>query len=164
MMMDCHFKKVIMETALSTISILPNSFEELARFKNLLKTEILLNDRDPLSILKQLKFIEKTIADILIDKDIEDHFLTEALKYNEKSIDHLGIKFSIKEVGTKFDYKASGDPVWSDLSKTIDELTEKKKTRKKLLQSCEAGFVEPESGVFVSQAPRSSKTKVTVRL
>ena len=153
-----------METALSTISILPNEKLELSQFTRMLKSEILCNDRDPLAILKQLKYIEKCIADILTDREIEEHFLTEAYKYKENTIDHLGIKFTIQETGTKYDYNASGDPVWFDLQKKIDELTEKKKAREKMLQTCDDGFVEPESGVFVTKARKSSKTKVAVRI
>jgi hypothetical protein len=153
-----------METALSTISVLPSEKLEVAQFARMLKSEILANDRDPLEILKRFKFIEKVIADILTDSDIEKHFLDEAYKYPEKTFDHLGIKFTIQEVGTKYDYKASGDPVWNDLQERIVKLTDEKKSREKVLQSCLDGFVEPKSGVFVNQAPKSSTTKVTVRI
>ena len=58
-----------METALSTINVLPSNKEELVRFVKTLKYEILANDKNPLPILVQLKFIEKAIelAQAIVD-------------------------------------------------------------------------------------------------
>jgi len=153
-----------MEKALSTITVFPSNKTEVAMYGRKLKAEILANDRDPLSILKQLKYVEKIIKDILTDEEIDNHFLNEAHQYNEKTFDHLECKFTIQETGVKYDYEASGDPVWFDLNKQMSDLKETIKTREKLLQNAAEGFVEPNSGVFVNAAPRSSKTKVTVRI
>lgn len=154
-----------MDTALSTISALPSEKLELAQFTRMLKSEILCNDRDPLLILKQLKFIEKTIADILSDSDIEDHFLTEAEKYKEKTIDHLGIKFTIQEVGTKYLYTESGDQIYNDLKKEQENISEKVKAREMYLKTLpEEGAVCPVHGNFLTRPPKTSKTKVSVRI
>ena len=153
-----------METALSTITVLPGSKTELAMFSRKIKAEILANDRDPLAILKQLKFVEKLIADLLTDKELDDHFLNEAEKYKEKTFNHVDCKFTIAETGVKYDYNATGDPVWYDLNKQITILKDNIKVREKFLQNAGMGFVEPTSGVFVNAPPRSSKTKVTVTL
>jgi hypothetical protein len=153
-----------MEKALATISVLPSNKVELAMYSRQIKAEILANDRDPLLILKQLKFVEKLIADLLTDKELDDHFLSEAYKYKEKTIDHLDCKFTIQETGVKYDYEASGDPVWFDLNDKITKLKETIKEREKFLQNAGQGFVEPISGAFVNAPPRTSKTKVTVRI
>lgn len=154
-----------MTTALSTISELPSEKLELEQFKRMLKSEILANDRDSLGILKQLKFIEKTIADILTDKDIEDHFLTEAEKYKEKTFDHLGVKFTVQEVGTKYQYDASGDAIWFDLTKEAETVKEKLKARETYLKSIpDEGTVCPVNGNFLTRPPKTSKSKVTVRI
>jgi hypothetical protein len=153
-----------MEQALSTITVLPSTQSELASFKRQIKAEILANDRDALEILKQLKFVEKLIADLLVDKDLEDHFLNEAEKYREKTFNHIGCDFTVAETGVKYDYKATGDPVWSDLNKKLETLKANIKVREKFLQNAGMGFVEPEFGVFVNAPPRTSKTKVTVTL
>jgi hypothetical protein len=154
-----------MNEALSTINVLPGTKVDLAIFSRQIKSEILTNDRDPLLILKQLKFIEKLVADLLTDKELDDHFLNEAHKYGkEKTIEHLDCKFTIQETGVKYDYDACGDPVWNDLNESIGKLKETMKEREKFLQNAGEGFVEPNSGVFVNKPPRSSKTKVTVRI
>ena len=154
-----------MTTALSTISELPSERLELEQFKRMLKSEILANDRDPLGILKQLKFIEKTIVDILTDKEIEDHFLNEAEKYKEKTFDHLNIKFTIQEVGTKYQYDASGDAIWFDLTKEAETIKEKLKSRETYLKAIpDEGTVCPVNGNFLTRPPKVGKTKVTVRI
>jgi hypothetical protein len=153
-----------METALSTITVLPSNKVELAMYSRKIKSEILANDRDPLIILKQLKFVEKLIKDLLTDKELDDHFLNEAHKYNEKTFNHADCKFTIAETGVKYDYNACGDPVWFDLNNKITEMEANIKIREKFLQNAAEGFVEPNSGVFVNSPPRSSKTKVTVTL
>jgi hypothetical protein len=80
-----------MTTALSTLSELPSGKAEVEKFKKMLKDEILEATEDPLKIFVKLKYIEKTIADILIDTDIENHFLNEYEKYGkEKNFAKVG--------------------------------------------------------------------------
>jgi len=154
-------------TALSTLSILPSNRDQLKTFSRMLKDEILASSKDPLKILVQLKFIEKLIEDILKDENIEYHFLKEFFLYEkEKVIEVGGAKLMQSEVGVKYDYEASGDPKWFDLEKQAKEIAEKKKEREKFLQSIpyDAGVVDPDTGVFITRPPKSSKTKVKVTL
>jgi hypothetical protein len=157
---------LIMETAISTLSILPTGKEQVQLFVHKLKAEILASDKEPLKILVQLKYIEKTIADILKDDDIDYHFLSEFLLYdkNEKVVIN-GAELRSSEVGVKYLYESSGDPVWNDLEEKIRQLTDQKKEREKFLQTIpEGGMVDPGSGVFITKAPKTSKSKVIVKM
>ena len=155
-----------MEKALSTLSVLPSNKEQLRVFSRKLKDEILASDKDPLKILVQLKYIEKVIADILKDKEVDYHFLKEFLLYEkEKEINVGGATLRQQETGVKYDYDACGDPAWFDLIKQIGELTEKRKEREKFLQSLpQEGTVDPVTGVFINRLPKSSHTKVIVKI
>jgi hypothetical protein len=156
-----------METALSTINLLPSNKEQVKTFAAMLKNEILANDKDPLPILVQLKFIEKVIGDILKDEEIDYHFLKEFLLYEkEKEVIVNGAKLQQQETGVKYSYIDSGDPVWNDLSKKIEELTEKRKERENFLKAIpyDAGIVDSDTGVFITRPPKTSKTKVVVKL
>lgn len=156
-----------MNTALSTISVLPSNKVELARFSRMLKDEILASDHDPLPILVQLKVIEKVVADVLKDEEVKYHFLKEFLLYEaEKEIKINGASLTKKEVGTKYDYNASGDIVWMDLDKQIKELIEKRKEREKFLQNIpyDKGIVDPDHGNFITRPPKSSETQVIVKI
>ena len=155
-----------MTSALAQISQLPDNKAQVKVFARQLKDEILLNDKDPLKILVHLKFIEKLIEDVLKDDEIDLHFLNEFHQYGkEKVVEVNGAKLSEMEAGIRYDYSASGDPVWFDLDKQIKELAEKKKEREKFLQLVPyEGTVETGTGVYITRAPKTSKTKVKVTL
>jgi Ca2+-binding EF-hand superfamily protein len=155
-----------MQTALSTISVLPSDKLEVAQFVRKLKSEILAADKDPLKILVQLKFIEKTIKEILTDEDIDNHFLNEFLLYDkDEKVTISGAELRSGETGVKYDYAASGDLKWIDMDKQINDLTEQRKKREKLLIALdEKGMVDPDNGLFINRPPKSSKTKVIVKL
>lgn len=133
----------------------------------MLKDEILANDKDPLPILVHLKFIEKTIADVLKDEEVDYHFLKEFLLYDkDRKVIVNGAELRASEVGVRYDYNASGDPQWIDLDKEIQALTEKRKEREKFLQNIpyDKGTVDPETGLFITRPPKYSKSKVVVKL
>lgn len=153
-------------TALSVVNLLPSGREQVMAFTKTLKGEILANTHEPLRILTQLKYIEKVLENILTDKDIEWHFLREFELYGkEKVVDINGAKLSTMEAGVKYAYDECGDPVWMDLNKQIAELTAKRKEREEFLKVIpEGGTVDPDTGVFITRPPKSSKTKVSVRI
>lgn len=156
-----------METAISVLSIMPNNKDQVASFVRSYKSEILAGNIDALPELIRLKFIEKTIAELLKDDDIDRHFLDEFSKYSSKEkVVINGATLSQQETGVKYDYEASGDPKWIDLNNQIQELTEKRKEREKVLQaiSHDSGIVDAGTGLYINKPPRSSKTKVVVRL
>jgi len=156
-----------METALSTLSILPSNRDQIKSFSRQLKNEILAGNEDPLKALVQLKFIEKLIEDILKDEELDRLFVKELQLYGkEKVVEIAGAKLMQTEVGTRYDYEASGDPKWFDLKKQSTEVSERLKEREKFLQAIpyDAGIVDPDTGVFITRPPKTSKTKVKVTL
>jgi len=151
-----------METTLSVINLMPSGKEQITKFKRSLKSELLANDKDPLPIFIQLKYIEKVIKEILDDSEIKDHFINEFELYSkEKIVEINGAKLSSQETGIKYQYAESGDQKWIDLDKQIKELTEKIKEREKLLQNIPMeGIVDPETGLFINRPPKSSTTQI----
>lgn len=155
------------ETALSTLSVLPSNRDELKTFSRNLKNEILEGNTDPLKALVRLKFIEKLIEDVLKDEELDHLFVKELENYGkEKVVQIAGAKLMQTEVGVKYIYEESGDPKWFDLNKQAQEIAEKKKEREKFLQGIpyNEGVVDPETGVFITRPPKTSKTKVKVTL
>lgn len=152
-----------METALSTLSVLPSNRDQIRSFSRQLKDEILAGNTDPLKALVQLKFIEKMLEDILKDEELDRLFVKELQLYGkEKVVEIAGAKLMQTEVGTRYDYEASGDPKWFDLDKQAKEIAERKKEREKFLQGIpyDQGVVDPDTGVFITRPPKTSKTKV----
>ena len=155
-----------METALSTLSTLPSTKEELYKFSRMLKDEIIADDKETLQILGKLKIIEKVVKDILEDKEVKARFLRDRQAYSDKEIVKFnGIDFSVRETGVKYDYNASGDVKWMDLDAKIKDLTEARKEREKLLQNLPPeGMVDPDNGNFITRPPKSSETMVIVKI
>jgi len=155
-----------METTLSVISQLPEGKAQVAQFVRTLKSEILANDRNPLPILVQLKYAEKTIAEILKDDDIDNHFLNEFLLYDkDEKVIVNGATLSVSETGVKYDFTGCGDQVYNDLIKESEALKEKIKEREAYLKTLPSeGTVCPIHGNYINRAVKSSKTKVKVSL
>ena len=156
-----------METAIGTLSVLPSNRDQIKTFSRMLKDEIMGGNVDPLKTLVHLKFIEKMLADILKDEELDNLFVKELDNYGkEKVVEIAGAKLMQTEVGTRYDYEASGDPKWFDLKKQSTEASERLKEREKFLQTIpyDQGVVDPDTGVFITRPPKTSKTKVKVTL
>ena len=156
-----------METAIGTLSVLPSNRDQIKTFSRMLKDEIMGGNVDPLKTLVHLKFIEKMLADILKDEELDHLFVKELQLYGkEKVVEIAGAKLMQTEVGTRYDYEASGDPKWFDLKKQSTEASERLKEREKFLQGIpyDQGVVDPDTGVFITRPPKTSKTKVKVTL
>jgi hypothetical protein len=156
-----------MTTALSILENLPNNKEQVRTFVKSIKDEILANTKNTLPILVQIKMVEKTIEDILKDEEIDLKFLKEFQLYDkDEKIVVNGAELRQSEVGVKYLYPNCGDPVWNDLNKQIQELTDKRKEREKFLQNIpyDQGTVDPGTGLFITRPPKTSKTKVVVKL
>ena len=156
-----------MTTALSILKNLPNNKEQVKTFVSSIKNEILANTKNTLPILVQIKMVERTIEDILKDEEIDLKFLKEFQLYDkDEKVIVNGAELRQSEVGVKYLYPDCGDPVWIDLNKQIQELTDKRKEREKFLQNIpyDKGTVDPDTGVFITRPPKTSKTKVIVRL
>lgn len=156
-----------METALSTISALPSNKDQMVVFKRMLKDELLSGSVDPLKELVKLHFAFKSIDDVLHDEEVEAAMIREYNLYPAKEkVIVMGAELRQSEVGVKYQYENSGDPYWFELDKQIKELTEKRKEREKFLQNIpyDNGVVDPDTGVFITRPPKSSKSKIIVKL
>ena len=151
-------------TALSTITVFPSSWEELRNYHGIIKAEIMASN-NPLKIRAKLEWLKKVLDNILDDKELKEHFLKEFFLYEkEKIVKFEGVEMYQMEAGTKYDYKGCGDPLWNDLDKQIAELSAKKKERENLLKAAKDGFVDPETGVFVMPAKKTSTTVVACKI
>ena len=154
-------------TALSTISNLPSNKEQMTTFKRMLKDELLSGNVDPLKELVKLHFAFKSIDDVLHDEEVEAAMIREYNLYPAKEkVIVMGAELRQSETGVKYLYEISGDPQWMDLDKQIKELTDKRKEREKFLQNIpyDQGVVDPDTGLFVTRPPKSSKSKIIVKL
>jgi len=150
--------------ALSTIADAPITYVEIGNLIHYMKQELLSGDYNPLDVELKLKAMEETIKQLRSDEEIRAFVLSEAEKYG-KSFEWRGAKMSIREVGVKYDYAASGDSEWALLDAQVKELTEKKKAREKFLQAIpDMGTVSPETGETIYRPAKTSTTSIAVTL
>jgi len=153
-----------MQTATSTLSILPNNKEQIQLFASKLIDELESGQVNPLDLVKMQKCFEKTFD--IIKPKLSELSRSEAEKYG-KSFEYKGIKIELAEVGTKYDFSKCGHTDYDLLCAEIAELSEKKKTMEAMLKS----FKEPQNlidsnGEAITVYPPSktstSSIKVTV--
>ena len=144
--------------------VLPSNNDEITRYVNTIRSEILDGGDDPLKVLKQLKMVEKTIEVLLKDVKLRDFFYDEAAKYG-KSFEHIGTHFDIRESGVKYDYTTCNDSVWFALREQCDKYDALRKEREKFLQNVPVeGVANTETGELIYRPAKSSTTVVAVKL
>jgi hypothetical protein len=155
-----------MESALSTISVLPSNRKEMEAFKWDIKRDLKGGVvKNPLEVKVKLTILKDLISEILEDDEVDEVFLKEYHLYSEKIVKVNGAELTEREVGVKYAYEDSGDPNWNFLTAEFKKVSELKKKREKFLQTLdEKGTVDPETGVFITRPPKSSKTKVVCTL
>jgi hypothetical protein len=148
-----------METASSALSILPKTAKEIKSFGLKLVDEINNGTINPLELARYKKSLEVLFE--AIKEPLRDASLEEAAKYGSKEFDFLGAIYKTAEYGTKYDYEATGDPVWKDLN-------EKKKDRENFLKSLKEKhtYVDEETGDVITIYPpvKTSTTSVSVTI
>lgn len=124
---------------------------------------------DALKIHLQVKSAEDLIKQLTGNEEYKSHVLNAAQKYGAKSFEFVNSKMEIKEVGTKYDYANCNDAELIDITKQVEELTEKLKARQKFLQTVPLSgltLVNEVTGETYTVYPpsKSSTTSVAVTL
>ena len=128
-------------TVQSILSLFQTDKAQRAAFVSDIIERLREGNAKPLEVHLQAKAMIE-IAEALIDnKDYRDILLEEATKYG-KAFDYQNAKFSIREVGTKYDYSKCEDLTLIDLQERAERATKALKERQDFLK------VVPISGVL----------------
>jgi len=157
-------------TELSTANIL-SLFEttkaERASFVSDVVTRLNEGVADAIKVHLQVKAMEDVVKSLNDNKEYKALVLDAAEK-NGKKFTYQNAEFSIKEVGTKYDYSNCGDTILSADQAQLDELSEKVKSRQKFLQMIDVAGLDiiTEDGEAVKVYPpsKTSTTSVAVSL
>ncbi len=127
-----------MQTAVSTLSVFPNTKEQVSLFANKLKSELENGEVNPLEIITMQKAIEKVFD--AVKPTLSELARAEAEKHG-KSFDFKGAKIECVEVGTKYDFSECGHLDYSELCQKINQLTEMKKNYETMIKT----YKEPQN-------------------
>ena len=147
-----------METAMSTIKILPASKAELRHYIGKIKDEILSGYTDPLEVAGMLKAMEEIVKALRSDVDIKEVIQATAEMYKEKTITFGTYEIRKSERKTK-DYTGI-DEVLAGLNADLERIKAMIKARQAVI---DAG-VNPETGEQFPPVPYTVNSIISVTL
>lgn len=120
-------------TATGVLRILPTTTEECARFAKAVIQSVKDGEANALEVHVMLKAFEKASEAIL--DCIRDNVMTQMDRYSEKSVELMGARIDKAEVGVKYNYAYSGDPIWETRKSILNTATDMLKEREVFLRS-----------------------------
>jgi len=156
-------------TITGTLSLLPETKAQQATFVEKLINEVLEGNVNPLKAEAMMVNLESICKKYRADKQIKSAVLNEVEKYHKDELQNLhNAKFTIKEVGVKYDYSLCGHPAYNAICNDIDSLLETKKQleAEMKLKTKNWIFVDSETGETAEIYPpaKTSTTAVAVEI
>ena len=143
----------------------PQTGDQILEFQNEILDSVTNGFEDPLFLLVKLKAFTKAL-DGAIDS-IQEYALSEAQKHG-KSFAIYGAKVEVKEMGTKWYFDKTGDPIIARIAEQKDQISKAEKDRQAFLKTLKekTSFLDEESGeVFtVYPARKESKTGIAISI
>jgi len=156
----------MMQLQTSTLQLFETSKQERQAFVSDLIAKVDNGLTDPLKVHLQLKCLEDIVKQMTSNVVFKDILLNEASKMG-KSFEYQNARFDIKEVGVKYDYSRTGDPIILELLEKQEELDKKVKARQEFLKTIQSEGQEILIGdevIRVFPPSKSSTTSVSVTL
>jgi hypothetical protein len=143
----------------------PQTGDQILEFQNEILDSVTNGFEDPLFLLVKLKAFTKAL-DGAIDS-IQEYALSEAQKHG-KSFAIYGAKVEVKEMGSKWFFDKTGDPIIARIAEQKDQIGKAEKDRQAFLKTLKekTSFLDEESGeVFtVYPARKESKTGIAISI
>lgn len=153
------------ESAISIFKKLPETKGQITSYKNLIKQSVENGEVDSLVFFKQVVALEQLVKELKQDDIIKDVILEEAERFNQKSFTYSNAKFSIREVGSRYNYQICDDIQWNELNDEMQKLKEKISARENFLKAITPEMeVYGADGVKISPPVKTSSTQVVVTL
>lgn len=94
---------------------------------------------DPLSTIVKARALAEAVKAFLDDKEVKD-IVTKEIEKNGKSATWNGATLTLKEVGVKYDYSGTNDPVLASLYERRDKIAQEIKDREAFLKAIKPKF------------------------
>ena len=152
-----------METALSTISQLPETRSEQKVFVHKAIEEIVNGGYDPARLFAKLRIIADTIKEITDSETFKQLAIKEINKYGKECV----IGGNTLKVASKkaWDFSVCNDSILFDMENKQEQLKNAISERKKFLQTIKSGMevANPESGEMILPPTYSETEYITVK-
>lgn len=156
-----------MTQEIEQLKSMPSKLEEVNKFSQKLVEDLengLINPLELKVILKGISSIEENIK-----IQLDEMAVREAEKYSEKKFSAYGCEIEIRELGVKWDYTTTNDPVLQSLEQEQKAITDKVKERQLFLKSIKEpmNIASESTGgeeVTIYPAVKKSTTGLVLRL
>lgn len=129
-----------METAISTLSVLPANRDEQHRFANKMVEELLNGEHDILKVWQQMSIIADTLNEIKDSNTLKQAVISEVEKYGKEGATVNGCTLTVGR-RRSWDYSGCNDSVWAMHKQRVLSFTNDLKEREKFLQNLKPGMI-----------------------
>ena len=154
-------------TTVNILSLFQTNKSERQSFVSDVIERLESGEADPIKVHAQVKKMEE-IVKALNSNETYKSYLLDAAEKNGKKFMAFDAEWSIKEVGTKYDYSQCNDSSVIEMESKITELSDKLKARQKFLQMIAPegiDIVTSDGEMIKIYAPsKTSTTSVAVTL
>jgi len=146
------------QTATEYLTLAPNTQTSIDIFSDGVIQSVQSGEVNPLTVLIQLRAIEKASERIL--KEIRQNILNEAGKYAENKFTYSGCEITKTELGTKYTFENCGDPDWEQYDADVKSASNSRKEREDFLKALKAPItlLDKRSGEIVEILPPTKKS------
>ena len=149
--------------AISTLTVLPQSKEQIAQYVMMVKDDILSGYVNPLESALMLKAFEDILTALKGDKDIRAYIEQEADKYVEKTIDFHGAKIT-KQDRAKYDFENCEDSTLKLLYQQAEQIKCNIKARESWLKTLKEPTVCIETGEVINPPAKTKQVIISITL
>jgi len=146
-----------METAVSTLVLLPNTSNQIETFANSLISEIVNGNISAIETDYRLKAIENVIDKVRKNKEVKEAISNECDNYGKKQFNFGDATISLS---SRSNYNYSKCAKWNELKGIEKDITEKRKKLETLMQSISNEIADVETGEMIQPAELLDSTKI----
>lgn len=151
-----------METALSTLSVLPATREQQHRFANMMVEEIINGDHDPVKVWHQMSIIADTLNEVKDSLTVRQAVANELEKYGKEGASINGCKITLTG-RKKWDYSECGHTGYNTMKAQEEKVKSAIKDIEKFLQAMKEPMVDPTSGEIIIPPTFTTTEVITVK-
>jgi hypothetical protein len=152
-----------METAISTLSQLPETKQQIETFAYSLEQGLNNGQIIASDLLRFQKAMEKVFEKI--KPTLIENALNEISQYEKNSV-IKGSEFSIVEAGVKYDYSNCNDPVYNEHFQNLENAKERLKERETFLKCIKEPmhFINEDTGEAITLCPPKKTSTTTLKV
>lgn len=151
-----------METAISTLSVLPETREQQHAFANKAIDELMNGNHDLLKVWQQMSIIADTLNEIKESVTLKNAVIAELEKYGKDGKEVNGCKLTVSQRRT-FDFSGCNHTAYSILKNEIKARTEIVKELETMLKALKSPMADPETGEVINPPTFTVNEFVTVK-